>query len=71
MQAIAVESFETGPVLLNLAVPSPGPGEVLVRVQSASVNGFGVAVAGDLGAGLAGARYPTVLTVKPSTGRQR
>ena len=35
MRAIAVESFEAVPVLLELSVPEPGPGEVLVKVRHA------------------------------------
>ncbi len=61
MRAIAVESFEAGPVLLELSVPEPGPGEVLVKVRHASVNGFDVAVAGGMVKDLMEHRFPFVL----------
>lgn len=61
MRAIAVEAFETGPVLLDLAVPAPAPGEVLVKVHSASVNGFDVAVAGGMVKDMMEHRFPFVL----------
>lgn len=44
MRAIGLESFEQGPVVLDLPVPQPGAGEVLVKVSHTSVNGFDVAV---------------------------
>ena len=45
MEALAVESFEGGPKVMNVPDPVAGPGEVLVRVGAASVNAFDVAVA--------------------------
>jgi len=61
MRAIGVESFETGPVLLDLEVPALAPGEVLVKMQSASINGFDVAVAGGMVKDMMEHRFPFVL----------
>jgi NADPH:quinone reductase-like Zn-dependent oxidoreductase len=61
MRAIGVESFEVGPVLLDLPVPQPGPGEVLVKVQHASLNGFDVAVALGMVKDMMEHRFPFVL----------
>ncbi len=61
MRAIAVESFEAGPVLIDLPVPEPGPGEVLVRVSHASLNGFDAAVASGMAKDMMEHRFPVVL----------
>jgi NADPH:quinone reductase-like Zn-dependent oxidoreductase len=61
MRAIALESFEVGPVLLDLPVPQPGPGEVLVKVQHSSLNGFDVAVAAGWVKDMMEHRFPVVL----------
>jgi NADPH:quinone reductase-like Zn-dependent oxidoreductase len=45
MKALAVESFDGGPKVMDVPDPVVGPGEVLVRVGAASVNAFDVAVA--------------------------
>jgi NADPH:quinone reductase-like Zn-dependent oxidoreductase len=45
MQALALSSFEEAPTVLPVDDPSPGPGEVLVRVAAASVNAYDVVVA--------------------------
>jgi NADPH:quinone reductase-like Zn-dependent oxidoreductase len=45
VRAVGLESFEEGPKLLDLPKPQPGPGDVLVKVSHASVNGFDVSVA--------------------------
>jgi NADPH:quinone reductase-like Zn-dependent oxidoreductase len=61
MRAIAIERFETGPVLVDLPVPDPGPGEVLVKVHHSSLNGFDVAVAGGMVKDVMEHRFPLVL----------
>jgi NADPH:quinone reductase-like Zn-dependent oxidoreductase len=61
MRAIGIETFEAGPVSLDLAVPLPGPGDVLVRVSHASVNGFDVAVAAGMVKDMMEHRFPVVL----------
>ena len=45
MKALVLSSFDEGPAVIEVPDPSPGPGEVLVRVQAASVNAFDVGVA--------------------------
>ncbi|GIH24231.1 NADPH:quinone reductase [Acrocarpospora phusangensis] len=44
MRAIALPGFDSPPALLDLPVPQPAPGEVLVKVRASSVNGFDLAV---------------------------
>ena len=44
MRAVAIDDFGAPPALHDLPVPSPGEGEVLVRVKASSVNGFDLAV---------------------------
>jgi NADPH:quinone reductase-like Zn-dependent oxidoreductase len=56
-----MESFESGPLLLEVPAPEPGPGEVLVRVGHSSLNGFDVAVAGGMLEGMMDHRFPAVL----------
>ena len=45
MKALALESFEGGPKVMDVPDPVAGPGEVLVRVGAASLNAFDVGVA--------------------------
>jgi NADPH:quinone reductase-like Zn-dependent oxidoreductase len=45
MRALALESFDVSPAVIDIAEPVAGPGEVLVRVRAASVNAFDVGVA--------------------------
>jgi len=45
MKALALESFDGGPKVLDLPDPVAGAGEVLVRVGAASLNAFDVTVA--------------------------
>lgn len=40
MRAVTATDFNTEPVLADLPVPEPGPGEVLVRIETAGVNPF-------------------------------
>ena len=61
MRAIAVDDFGATPALRELPEPEPGPGEVLVRVQASSINGFDLAVAGGRLKGLMEHRFPVVL----------
>ncbi|GAA1018053.1 NADPH:quinone reductase [Acrocarpospora pleiomorpha] len=44
MRAFALPGFDDSPALVDLPVPQPGPGEVLVRVQASSINGIDLAV---------------------------
>lgn len=61
MRAVAIDDFGATPALGELPVPQPGPGEVLVRVNASSVNGFdGSVVAGHV-RGMLEYRFPVVL----------
>lgn len=40
MKAVVVTGFATPPVLADLPVPEPGPGQILVRLHAAAVNPF-------------------------------
>src|SRR4029077_6756851 len=45
MRALALEGFEAPPVVIEVPVPDPAIGEVLVRVLAASVNAYDIVVA--------------------------
>lgn len=45
MKALAIERRDAAPAVLDVADPSAGPGEVLIRIEAASVNGFDLAIA--------------------------
>src|SRR5690606_39342132 len=45
MRAVVITEQGAKPELTELPTPRPGPGEVLVRVQASSVNGFDLSVA--------------------------
>jgi NADPH:quinone reductase-like Zn-dependent oxidoreductase len=61
MKAVGIESFEEGPKVLEVDVPEPGPGEILVRVSHSSLNGFDVAVASGMYQNFMEHRFPLVL----------
>jgi NADPH:quinone reductase-like Zn-dependent oxidoreductase len=61
MKAIAIDDFGAPPGLHDLPVPEPGEGEVLVRVQASSVNGFDVSVADGCLRGIMEHHFPVVL----------
>jgi NADPH:quinone reductase-like Zn-dependent oxidoreductase len=61
MQAIVLPEQGAQPTLTELPTPQPAAGEVLVRVQASSVNGFDLSVAGGHVAGMIEHRYPVVL----------
>jgi NADPH2:quinone reductase len=61
MRAVAIEDFKVGPTEVELPVPKPGPGEVLVKVRASSVNGFDVAAASGMLQGMMEHRFPVVL----------
>ncbi len=61
MRAITMEDFGVSPALHDLPAPEPGPGEVLVRIQASSVNGFDLAVAAGMLKGMMEHRFPVVL----------
>src|SRR5215213_7788183 len=45
MKAFTITARDTQPTVQDLPQPEPAPGEVLVEVEAASVNGFDVSVA--------------------------
>jgi len=61
MRAVVIAEQGTSPVLTELPTPSPDTGEVLVRVEASSLNGFDTAVAAGYLAGMMEHRYPVVL----------
>jgi NADPH:quinone reductase-like Zn-dependent oxidoreductase len=60
MRAVAVDDYGAPPALRELPVPQPGPGEVLVRVEASSVNGFDRSVVAGHLKGMMEHRFPVV-----------
>lgn len=61
MKAFALRSFDSAPEVTEIDVPTPGEGEVRVKVHAASVNGFDLAVANGYLNGTMEHRFPVVL----------
>ena len=61
MRALTVPYLPAPLALTTVDTPSPGEGEVLVRVASSSVNGFDLATAGGRLQGMMEHRFPLVL----------
>jgi NADPH:quinone reductase-like Zn-dependent oxidoreductase len=61
MRAVVIAEPGAKPQTAEVPTPQPGAGEVLVRVQASSVNGFDLSVAGGHLAGMMEHRYPVVL----------
>jgi NADPH:quinone reductase-like Zn-dependent oxidoreductase len=61
MRAVAIPEAGASPAVVDILAPSPGDGEVLVKVQASSVNGFDVAVAAGMLQGMMEHRFPVVL----------
>jgi NADPH:quinone reductase-like Zn-dependent oxidoreductase len=61
MRAVAINDYGARPAVVDLPVPEPGSGEVLVRVRASSVNGFDVAVAAGAYKGKLEHKFPVVL----------
>ncbi|KDA05366.1 NADPH:quinone reductase [Microbacterium sp. CH12i] len=61
MKALVLNTFGSTAELTDLEIPAPGKGEVRVRVHSATVNGFDLAVAAGYLDGVLEHRFPLVL----------
>src|SRR6266540_3980351 len=61
MRAIAIDDFGVPATMHDLPSPTPGEGQVLVRVRYSSVNGFDLAVAKGLLKGAMEHQFPVVL----------
>jgi NADPH2:quinone reductase len=61
MRAFAMNDFESQPTIVDLPKPEPGPGEVLVRVRTSSLNGIDLATAGGMLKGMIDYQFPVIL----------
>jgi NADPH:quinone reductase-like Zn-dependent oxidoreductase len=61
MRVVATSEQGAAPEITEVPVPQPAAGEVLVKVQASSINGFDLAVAGGHLAGMMEHRFPVVL----------
>jgi NADPH2:quinone reductase len=61
MKAIAITDFGAPATLIDVPVPEPAEGEILVRVEASSINGFDLSVAKGVLKGMMEHRFPVVL----------
>jgi NADPH:quinone reductase-like Zn-dependent oxidoreductase len=61
MRAFVVPSADSEPTVTEVPDPTPGSGEILVRVASSSLNGFDLSVASGRLQGMMEHRFPVVL----------
>jgi NADPH:quinone reductase len=61
MRAFVLPDFERQPTLADIPTPEAGPGEVLVRVHAASVNGIDLSIASGQLQGMLEYHFPVVL----------
>lgn len=61
MRALVLQDIGTPPLVADIPQPQPGSGEVLVHVEAASVNGFGLSVAAGHLQGMMAYEFPVVL----------
>jgi NADPH:quinone reductase-like Zn-dependent oxidoreductase len=61
MRAVVIPGFHQAPQVVELPVPEPGPGDVLVRVHAAGMNPFDWKVADGALEGVVEHRFPVVM----------
>jgi NADPH:quinone reductase len=61
LRAFTLDALDTPPGLRDLPAPSPGDGELLIRVQASSVNPVDNAIAAGMLAGMVEHEFPVVL----------
>jgi NADPH:quinone reductase len=61
MKVFALKGFDQAPEVTEVDLPTPGAGEVRVRVRAASLNGFDLSVANSYLKGMMEHRFPVVL----------
>jgi NADPH:quinone reductase-like Zn-dependent oxidoreductase len=61
MRAFVLPDFEHQPTLADIPTPEAGPGQVLVRVRAASVNGIDLSIASGRLQGMLDYNFPVVL----------
>ena len=61
MKAFVLPAFDEPPTLADIPTPEAGPGQVLVRVRTSSVNGFDLSVASGRLQGMLDYDFPVVL----------
>jgi NADPH:quinone reductase-like Zn-dependent oxidoreductase len=61
MKVFALRGFDQAPEVAEVDLPTPGAGEVRVRVRAASLNGFDLSVANSYLKGMMEHRFPVVL----------
>jgi NADPH:quinone reductase len=61
MKVFALKGFDQAPEVTEVDLPTPGAGEVRVRVRAASLHGFDLSVANSYLKGMMEHRFPVVL----------
>jgi NADPH:quinone reductase len=61
MKAFVLPAFDAQPTVANISTPEAGPGQVLVRVHAASVNGIDLSIASGRLQGMLEYDFPVVL----------
>jgi NADPH2:quinone reductase len=61
MKVFALKGFDQAPEVTEVDLPTPGAGEVRVRVRAASLNGFDLSLANSYLKGMMEHRFPVVL----------
>lgn len=70
MKAFVLQAFDEPPTVADIRKPEAGPGQVLVRVRAASVNGIDLSIASGRLQGMLAYDFPVVLG-KASPGPSR